>query len=73
MKTDVVSAVYRIREQPEILVGLDMDWRVRELILMCLLAALCGGAAWALGLDFFPAIFAAAAAIAGIEAIRRSL
>jgi hypothetical protein len=48
------------------------DLRVRELMLICVLAAFGAGAAWAHDQDYFAAIFAAACALAGIEAIRRS-
>jgi hypothetical protein len=38
-----------------------MDGRVRELVLISLLAAFCGGLAWALDHDLFAVAFAAAA------------
>jgi hypothetical protein len=37
-----------------------MDRRVRELVLISLLAAFCGGLAWALDHELFAAAFAAA-------------
>jgi hypothetical protein len=45
-----------------------MDQRVRELVLISLLAAFCGGLAWALDHELFAAAFAAAAVVAGFEA-----
>jgi hypothetical protein len=48
-----------------------MGPRVRELVVICLLAAFCSGAAWTQDYGFFTAVFAAAAAVAGIEAMRR--
>jgi hypothetical protein len=47
--------------------------RVLELALICLLACFGLGLAWAHDADFFAIFFAAAAAIAGMEAVRRSL
>jgi hypothetical protein len=45
-----------------------MDQRVRELVLISLLAAFCGGLAWAYDQELFAAAFAAAAVVAGFEA-----
>jgi hypothetical protein len=45
-----------------------MDQRVRELVLISLLAAFCGGLAWAHDQKFFAAAFAVAAVVAGFEA-----
>jgi hypothetical protein len=45
-----------------------MDQRVRELVLISVLAAFCGGLAWALDHELFAAAFAAAAVVAGFEA-----
>jgi hypothetical protein len=50
-----------------------MDARVRELTLISLIACFCLGLAWAHEADFFTITFAAAAAIAAAEAVRRSL
>jgi hypothetical protein len=50
-----------------------MDPRVRELALLTMLACVCLGLAWSYEEDFFAVFFAAAAAIAGVEAVRRSL
>jgi hypothetical protein len=48
-----------------------IDRRVRELVLISLLAAFCGGLAWAHGQELFAAAFAAAAVVAGFETWRR--
>jgi hypothetical protein len=45
-----------------------MDRRVRELFLISLLAAFCGGLAWAHDQKVFVAAFVAAAVVAGFEA-----
>jgi hypothetical protein len=45
-----------------------MDRRVRELVLISLLAAFCGGLAWDHDQKFFAAAFGAAAVVAGFEA-----
>jgi hypothetical protein len=45
-----------------------MDRRVRELVVISLLAAFCGGLAWAHDQELFAAAFAAAAVVAGFEA-----
>jgi hypothetical protein len=45
-----------------------MDRRVRELVLISLLAAFCGGLAFAHDRQLFAAAFAAAAVVAGFEA-----
>jgi hypothetical protein len=50
-----------------------MDSRVRELIMISVFAAFCGGVAWALDAQFFPAVFAVASVIAGAAAIRRAM
>jgi hypothetical protein len=50
-----------------------LDPKVRELTLLTMLACLCLGLAWAYEADLFAMFFAAAAAIAGTEAVRRSL
>jgi hypothetical protein len=47
-----------------------MDRTVLQLSAICLLACLC---AWAHEADYFAMFFAAAAAVSGEEAIRRSL
>jgi hypothetical protein len=44
-----------------------------ELTLLTLLACLCLGVAWAYEADLFAVVFAAEAAFAGFEAVRRSL
>jgi hypothetical protein len=44
------------------------DRRMRELILISLVAAFCGGLAWAHDQQLFAAAFAAAAVVAGFEA-----
>jgi hypothetical protein len=49
-----------------------MDAKVRELVLLTM-PCVCLGFAWSYEADFFALFFAAAAAIAGIEAVRRSL
>ncbi len=51
----------------------DVDRKVMELFLLFVLACLCLGLAWAYEADFFAIFFAAAAAVAGVEAVRRSL
>jgi len=48
--------------------GQVMDRRVRELVLISLLAAFCGGLAWDHDQKFFAAAFGAAAVVAGFEA-----
>jgi hypothetical protein len=48
-----------------------MDSSIRELALLCVLAAFCAGAAWSHDQGHFAAVFAAACALAGIEAFRR--
>jgi hypothetical protein len=45
-----------------------MDRRVRELILISVLAAFCGGLAWAHDQQLFAAAFAGAAVVAGFAA-----
>jgi hypothetical protein len=50
-----------------------MDRTVLQLSAICLLACLCLALAWAHEADYFAMFFAAAAAISGEEAIRRSL
>jgi hypothetical protein len=46
---------------------------VRELAAIALISFICLCLAWAYEADFFAIVFAAGAAIAGIEAVRRSL
>ena len=53
--------------------GQLLDAKVRELTIIALLSLLSLGLAWAYEADFFAIFFAAAAAIAGVEAVRRSL
>jgi hypothetical protein len=50
-----------------------LDAKVRELSLLTLLACLGLGLAWAHEADYFAMVFAAEAAFAGFEAVRRSL
>jgi hypothetical protein len=50
-----------------------LDAKVRELLLLTLLACLGLGLAWAYEADYFAMVFAAEAAFAGFEAVRRSL
>jgi hypothetical protein len=50
-----------------------LDLRVRELILLTMLACLCLGVAWAHDEDLFAMVFAVEAALAGIEAVYLSL
>jgi hypothetical protein len=50
-----------------------LDAKVRELTLLTLLACLGLGLAWAYEADYFAMVFAAEAAFAGFEAVRRSL
>jgi hypothetical protein len=50
-----------------------MDPKVRELGLISALACVCLGLAWAHEVDFFAMFFAAAIALAGIEAARSFL
>ena len=49
-------------------IGPMMNRRVRELVLISLLAAFCGGLAWDHDQKFFAAAFGAAAVVAGFEA-----
>ena len=49
-----------------------MDANVRELTIIALLSLFSLGLAWAYDADFFAMFFAAAAAIAGVEAVRQS-
>ena len=72
-ETDVVSAVYTRSKTRKGLAGVDMDAKVRELAAICLIAFVGLGLAWAHDADFFAAVFAVAAAIAGVEALQRSL
>ena len=53
--------------------GVRMDSTVKQLALICIVACLCLGLAWAHEADFFAIFFAAAAVISGEEAVRRSL
>jgi hypothetical protein len=50
-----------------------LDAKVRELTIIALVSLFSLGLAWAYEADFFAMFFAAAAAIAGVEAVRRSL
>jgi hypothetical protein len=50
-----------------------LDAKVRELTIIALVSCFSLGLAWAYEADFFAILFAAAAAIAGVEAVRRSL
>jgi hypothetical protein len=53
--------------------GRGLDANVRELTIIALVSLFSLGLAWAYEADLFAMFFAAAAAIAGIEAVRRSL
>jgi hypothetical protein len=53
--------------------GEGLDAKVRELTIISLACCFSLGLAWAYEADFFAMFFAAAAAIAGVEAVRRSL
>jgi hypothetical protein len=48
-----------------------MDARVKELIVIALVAAFCAGAAVALGKEWFALVFLAMGAVAGIVAVLR--
>ena len=50
---------------------IDMNKQVRDLIAICVLAAVCCVAAWAFDLRLFAAVFGLASIIAAIAAIRR--
>ena len=50
-----------------------LDANVREFTIIALVCCFSLGLAWAYEADFFAMFFAAAAAIAGVEAVRRSL
>jgi hypothetical protein len=50
-----------------------LDAKVRELTVITLVSLFSLGLAWAYEADFFAMFFAAAAAIAAVEAVRRSL
>jgi hypothetical protein len=50
-----------------------LDGKVRELALLTTLACLGLGLAWAYEADYFAVVFAMEAALAGVEAVRRSL
>ena len=50
-----------------------LDANVRDLTMIALVSLFSLGLAWAYEADFFAMFFAAAAAIAGVEAVRRSL
>jgi hypothetical protein len=50
-----------------------LDAKVRELTLLTTFACLCLGLAWAYEADYFALVFAVEAALAGVEAVRRSL
>ena len=49
----------------------DMDKQVRDLIAICVLAALCCVAAWAFNLGVFATVFGLASIVAATAAIRR--
>ena len=51
---------------------MDLDGKVTELAFISLAACLGVGLAWQQEASYFPMFFAAAAAIAGVEAVRRS-
>ena len=53
--------------------GPGLDTNVRELTIVALVSLFSLGLAWAYEADLFAMFFAAAAAIAGVEAVRRSL
>ena len=53
--------------------GQALDAKVRELTIIALVSCFSLGLAWAYEADLFAMFFAAAAAIAGVEAVRRSL
>jgi hypothetical protein len=53
--------------------GQLLDANVRELTIIALVSCFSLGLAWAYEADLFAMFFAAAAAIAGVEAVRRSL
>jgi hypothetical protein len=53
--------------------GEGVDAKVWELTIIALVSLFSLGLAWAYEEDFFAMFFAAAAAIAGVEAVRRSL
>jgi hypothetical protein len=53
--------------------GYGLDAKVRELTIIALVCCFSLGLAWAYEADFFAMFYAAAAAIAGVEAVRRSL
>jgi hypothetical protein len=50
-----------------------VDTTVKELGLISVVAVLALGVAWRYEADYFAMFFAVAAAIAGVEAVRRSL
>jgi hypothetical protein len=52
---------------------MGVNARVKELVLITLLSCLALGLAWRYDSDYFAMFFASAAAIAGMEAFRRSL
>jgi hypothetical protein len=53
--------------------GHGLDAKVRDLTTIALVSLFSLGLAWAYEADFFAMFFAAAAAMAGVEAVRRSL
>src|ERR1700730_357952 len=65
------SLISRIRRGTARRGGLDA--KVRELTIIALVCCFSLGLAWAYDADLFAMFFAAAAAIAGVEAVRRSL
>jgi hypothetical protein len=65
-----VAVKFGIPEQ-HIMAQRPLDAKVRELSLLALLACLGLGLAWAYEADYFAMVFAAEAAFAGFEAVRR--
>jgi hypothetical protein len=53
--------------------GTDVDTIVKELVLISVVAVLGLGLAWRFEADYFAMFFGASAAIAMVEAVRRSL
>jgi hypothetical protein len=53
--------------------GHGLDAKVRDLTIIALVSCFSLGLAWAYEADLFAMFFAGAAAIAGVEAVRRSL
>ena len=67
----LICAFAGVRQQQ--MGGEGLDAKVRELPIIALVSLFSLGLAWAYEADFFAMFFAAAAAIAGVEAVRRSL